>query len=228
MQSRNFGAEMAIVKIIALFVGLCLLGTPGAVGHPRPARSSPSLRDRLGNLRDAVEVLETTVDIAYNSAKDNHCDDNVCPVGFLEGLGNPLCRSRLIPSNNTMSIPQIEADLVTSQLSLKLWNCVLEPVLEDLGPDYLGDENDTGLDNIPEGVRQVQRTIRSLGIPQSEYVRSTPCNLVLLHTFKRHLSSVRHSLTVMRTGMQAHAHCTNVTTILAFPLDDRDESTNSL
>ncbi|XP_035675026.1 uncharacterized protein LOC118414861 [Branchiostoma floridae] len=104
-----------------------------------------------------------------------------------------------------MSIPQIEADLVTSQLSLKLWNCVLEPVLEDLGPDYLGDENDTGLDNIPEGVRQVQRTIRSLGIPQSEYVRSTPCNLVLLHTFKRHLSSVRHSLTVMRTGMQAHA-----------------------
>ncbi|CAH1257845.1 Hypp1904 [Branchiostoma lanceolatum] len=196
---------MAFAKIIVLFVGFFLLGTPGALGHPRPARSSPDLRERLGNLRDAVEVLETTVDIAYNGAKDSHCDNNVCPTGFLEGLGNPLCKSRLAPSNYTMTIPQIESDLVTSQLSLKLWNCVLEPVLEDLGPDYLGDENDTGLDNIPEGVRQVQRTIRSLGIPQAEHVRSTPCSLVLLRTFKRHLTSVRLSLSVMRTGMQAHA-----------------------
>eukprot|EP00058_Branchiostoma_floridae_P022045 XP_002607535.1 hypothetical protein BRAFLDRAFT_106483 [Branchiostoma floridae] len=56
---------------------------------------------------------------------------------------------------------QIEADLVTNQLSLKLWNCVLEPMLEDLRPDYLGNKNDTGLHSIPDGVREVQRTVNT-------------------------------------------------------------------
>eukprot|EP00058_Branchiostoma_floridae_P012270 XP_002597758.1 hypothetical protein BRAFLDRAFT_77339 [Branchiostoma floridae] len=55
----------------------------------------------------------------------------------------------------------IEADLVTNQLSLKLWNCVLEPMLEDLRPDYLGNKNDTGLHSIPDGVREVQRTVNT-------------------------------------------------------------------
>ncbi|XP_078671123.1 uncharacterized protein LOC144911176 [Branchiostoma floridae x Branchiostoma belcheri] len=197
---------MAFTKILVLFVGMILLGTPASMGHPRPRRSSErhGLRHELRRVSDAVRELETRVHIQYNDMKDRECDNNDCH--FLSGLDNPLCNwPQLAPHNHTMTVTQIKAELMTSQLSLKLWNCTIEPLLKNLGPDYTGDENGTGNDNIPRAVRQVQDTIRSLNIDMPDHVKSTPCSVILLHTFKRQLTSFRDDLRAMRAGMHAHA-----------------------
>eukprot|EP00058_Branchiostoma_floridae_P022440 XP_002607930.1 hypothetical protein BRAFLDRAFT_74880 [Branchiostoma floridae] len=160
-------------------------------------------RHRLRHLRAASLVLKDTADDTLDRAKENYCAEEECPSGFLHGIGNPLCRRERGFFNATPSVEQIGAEISETDLALKVWNCVLEPVFEDMGDEGESGETDSTA-SIASQVETVREMMGNMGLPQT--FSDTPCSLVLLQAFKRQTETFSDEVNVMVTSTNPHAH----------------------
>ncbi|CAH1257844.1 Hypp1903 [Branchiostoma lanceolatum] len=159
-------------------------------------------RHRLRHLRAASLVLRDAADDTLDSAKENYCADEECPEGFLQGIGNPLCRRDRGFFNVTPSSEQIGAEIAETDLALKVWSCVLEPVLEEMTGDGEGAIVESTA-SIASQVESLRETMESMGLPQA--FSDAPCSLVLLQAFKRHAETLTDQVNVMVTSINPHA-----------------------
>ncbi|XP_078579835.1 serine/threonine-protein kinase pdik1l-B-like [Branchiostoma floridae x Branchiostoma japonicum] len=159
-------------------------------------------RPRLRHIRAASLVLKDTADDTLDRAKENHCAVEECPNGFLQGIGNPLCRRDRGFFNSTPSVEQIGAKIVETDLALKVWSCVLEPVFEEMGDEDESGEGDSTA-SIASQVETVREMMENMGLPQA--FSDAPCSLVLLQAFKRQAETFSDQVTVMATSTNPHA-----------------------
>eukprot|EP00058_Branchiostoma_floridae_P022444 XP_002607934.1 hypothetical protein BRAFLDRAFT_74884 [Branchiostoma floridae] len=159
-------------------------------------------RHRLRHLRAASLVLRDTADDTLDRAKDNYCAEEECPNGFLQGIGNPLCRRERGFFNATPSVEQIGAEIAETDLALKVWSCVLEPVFKDMGDEGESGEAESTA-SIASQVETVRAMMENMGLPQA--FSDAPCSLVLLQAFKRQAETFSDQVKVMVTNTNPHA-----------------------
>ncbi|KAI8490346.1 hypothetical protein Bbelb_320840 [Branchiostoma belcheri] len=159
---------------------------------------SSRLTRRLPHLQAASLALTEAVSGTLDRAKEDYCAEEECQEGFLRGIGNPLCRRHRGFFNGNQTDEQIGAEIAETDVSLKVWSCVLEFVLVETEDEGESEEIYTTA-SIAAQMDTLRAMMKNMGLPQA--FSDAPCSLILLQAFKRHAETLTDHVNVMRSSI---------------------------